>query len=137
MYKLEDYYIGRTDEELNHHQWIVDRLNYADVSYKYPNIPAVKVNIKDEEDAFVQTLNKEIQTTALIFEIVKTAEKNGEWETVKWLQDTLVDEQNEEEYISRKYLKITQQNTDWIRKEDYILNSYQETQAADDQSSQV
>jgi ferritin len=137
LQKLEDYYIGRSDEELNHHQWIVDRLNYADVSYKYPVVPAVEVEIKDEEDTFVQTLDKEIETTVLIYNIVKAAEKNGEWETVKWLQDTLVDEQNEEEHISRKFLKIAQQDTDWVTKEDYILTSYQEAQAADSQSTQV
>ncbi|RBQ24608.1 hypothetical protein ALNOE001_00350 [Candidatus Methanobinarius endosymbioticus] len=132
LHKLEEYYVGRADEEVKHHQWIVDRLNYTDVSYKYPNIPAVKVDIKDEEDTFVQTFDKELETTALIYNIVKAAEKEGEWGTVKWLQDTLVDEQTEEEHISRKFLKIARQDIDWVTKEDYILDYYQAAQDADD-----
>lgn len=126
LHKLEEYYISRANEEIEHHKWIVDRLNYADVSYKYPNVPSVKSDVKDEVDTFVQTLDKEIETTALIYNIVKVAEEEGEWETVKWLQDTLVDEQNEEEHISRKFLKIANQGTDWVTKEDYILTSYNE-----------
>lgn len=135
LHKLEEYYIGRADEEVNHHQWIVDRLNYADVSYKYPAIPAVDVDIPDEESTFVQTLDKEIETTLLIYDIVKSAEAEKDWETVKWLQDTLVDEQTEEEHISRKFLKIAQQDTDWVTKEDYILTVYQEGEAADAQTA--
>jgi ferritin len=125
LHKLEEYYIARANEESNHHQWIVDRLNYADVLYQYPAVPAVNVTIPDEESTFVQTLDKEIETTVGIYKIVETAEKEKDWETVKWLQDGLVDEQNEEEHISRKFLKIARQDTDWVTKEDYILSEYQ------------
>lgn len=135
LHKLEEYYIGRADEELNHHQWIVDRLNYADVAYKYPPIPAVNVDIPDEESTFVQTLDKEIETTLLIYDIVKSAEEENDRESVKWLQDTLVDEQTEEEHISRKFLKVAQQDTDWVTKEDYILTVYQEGEAVDAQNA--
>ncbi|MDR1721675.1 MAG: hypothetical protein LBR24_01340 [Methanobrevibacter sp.] len=132
LHKLEEYYIARANEELNHHQWIVDRLNYADVLYKYPEIPAVDVDIPDEETTFVLTLDKEIETTTLIFDIVEAAKAEKDYESVKWLQDTLVDEQTEEEHISRKFLKIARQDTDWVTKEDYILTSYQEGEAAAD-----
>jgi len=128
LHKLETYYIARANEEFEHHTWIVDRLNYADVLYEYPEVPVVDVDIKDEEDTFILTLDKEIETTTLIYNIAKNAEKEEEWETVKWLQDTLIDEQNEEEHISRKFLKVAQQDTDWVTKEDYILTSYQEGQ---------
>jgi len=131
LHKLEEYYIERATEEFNHHLWIVDRLNYADVSYVYPTIPSVDVKIKNEEDTFALSLDKEIETTNLIYNIAKSAEEDGEWETVKWLQDTLIDEQNEEEHISRKFLKIAKQDTDWVSKEDYILSSYQEGQGSD------
>ncbi|MDR2623913.1 MAG: hypothetical protein LBC39_05025 [Methanobrevibacter sp.] len=134
--KLEEYYTFRADEEVTHHKWIVDRLNYADVLYKYPEVPAVDVDIKDEEDTFVQTLDKEIETTALIYNIVETAKEEKDWETVKWLQDTLVDEQTEEEHISRKFLKISRQDTDWVTKEDYILTEYQAGETADAQPAQ-
>ena len=134
LHKLENYYIQRSVEESNHHQWIVDRLNYADVSYKYPEVPAVTVDIPDEESTFEQTVDKEIETTLLIYNIVKSAEKEQDWETVKWLQDTLVNEQNEEEHISRKFLKVAQQDTDWVTKEDYILTVYQEMQSGNTQA---
>jgi ferritin len=134
LHKLEEYYIARANEEINHHTWIVDRLNYADVSYKYPAIPPVDVKIKDEEDTFVQTLDKEIETTDLIYNIVNAATEENNWETVYWLQQTLVDEQNEEEHISRKFLKIAQQDTDWVAKEEYILDSYNAGEAADAQN---
>jgi len=126
LHKLEDYYILRAGEELEHHGWIVDRLNYADVSYKYPAVPEVDVEIKDEEDTFLKTVDKEIETTDLICEIVNVAKEENDWETVYWLQETLVNEQTEEEHISRKFLKIARQDTDWITKEDYIITAYNE-----------
>ncbi|MDR2873335.1 MAG: hypothetical protein LBV42_01085 [Methanobrevibacter sp.] len=125
LHKLEQYYVSRANEEITHHQWIVDRLNYADVRYKYPEVPAVDAVIDDEESTFVQTVDKEIETTLLIYKIVEAAEQEKDWETVKWLQDTLVDEQTEEEHISRKFLKIARQDTDWVTKEDYILSEYE------------
>ncbi|KZX17229.1 ferritin [Methanobrevibacter filiformis] len=132
LHKLEEYYTLRAGEELEHHTWIVDRLNYADVSYKYPAIPEVDAEIKDEEDTFLQTLDKEIETTELIYNIVNTAKEEKDWETVYWLQETLVNEQTEEEHISRKFLKTAKQDTDWIAKEEYILDSYNESSGEDE-----
>ncbi|MDR0900134.1 MAG: hypothetical protein LBM26_00580, partial [Methanobrevibacter sp.] len=71
---LEKYYIGRAEEEIEHHRWIVDRLNYAHIKYTYPAIDAVDVEIKDNLDTFVQTLDKEIETTQLIYNIVSSAQ---------------------------------------------------------------
>jgi ferritin len=133
---LETYYIGRAEEEIDHHRWIVDRLNYAHVEYKYPSIDAVEVEIKDNVDTFVQTLDKEIETTELIYNIVNSAQEENDWETFNWLQDTLVDEQTEEEHISRKYLKVAEQeDVDWLTKADNILADYQAAQAADSSSA--
>ena len=131
LHKLEEYYTLRAGEELEHHTWIVERLNYADVPYKYPVVHEVDVEIKNEEDTFIQTLDKEIETTNLIYEIVNSAKEEKDWETVYWLQETLVDEQTEEEHISRKFLKIAKQDTDWISKEEYILDAYNEAASED------
>ncbi|MDR0913156.1 MAG: hypothetical protein LBM96_11255 [Methanobrevibacter sp.] len=122
--KLEEYYIKRANEEIDHHTWIVDRLNYADVLYSYPAVDPVEVDIKDEYETFVLTLDKEIETTQLIYGIVAAAQEENDWETFNWLQDTLVNEQTEEEHISRKFLKVAEQDTDWIAKEEYILDAY-------------
>ena len=130
--KLKTYYIARADEENLHHQWIVDRLNYADVSYSYPKVDAVDVDIKDNFDTFVKTLDKEIETTDLIYDIVNTAKEENDWETFNWLQDTLVNEQTEEEHISRKYLKIAEQESiDWVTKAETILTDYESGKAAE------
>ncbi|MCC7554040.1 MAG: hypothetical protein KO202_06095 [Methanobacteriaceae archaeon] len=131
--KLETYYIGRADEEIEHHEWIVDRLNYADYEYAYPAVAAVEVEIKDKLDTFVQTVDKEIETTELIYEIVNAAKEENDWETFNWLQETLVDEQTEEEHISRKYLKVaSQEDVDWITIAETVLTDYEEGQAADE-----
>ncbi|MDR3063359.1 MAG: hypothetical protein LBU40_04375 [Methanobrevibacter sp.] len=124
--KLEEYYVSRANEELEHHTWIVDRLNYAGVLYAYPVVPEVDVEIPDEYSTFVLTLDKEIETTQLIYGIVNAAKEENDWETFNWLQDTLVSEQTEEEHISRKFLKVAEQDTDWIAKEEYILDAYNE-----------
>ncbi|WP_409199571.1 ferritin [Methanobrevibacter sp. DSM 116169] len=134
--KLETYYIGRANEELLHHQWIVDRLDYADVEFKYPAVEAVTNPIKDNVDTFSQTLDKEIETTQLIYNIVSSAKEANDWETFNWLQETLVKEQTEEEHISRKYLKIAaQEDVDWVTKADTILTDYESAQAAEGQQN--
>jgi ferritin len=121
---LEEYYIKRAEEEIDHHRWIANRLNYADVEFIYPAIPNVETVIEDEVSTFAQTLDKEIETTELIYNIVNVAKEEGDWETVYWLEKGLVDEQTEEEHISRLFLKIAKQDTDWVTKGKHILETY-------------
>lgn len=129
---LETYYIERAEEEIEHHRWIVDRLNYSHVKYKYPSVDSVDVEIKDNLDTFIQTLDKEIETTELIYNIVNSAKNENDWETFNWLQATLVDEQTEEEHISRKYLRVAEQDdVDWLTKGDNILSDYKAGQEDD------
>ncbi|KZX15031.1 ferritin BfrB [Methanobrevibacter cuticularis] len=126
--KLKDYYIGRAEEEIEHHRWIADRLNYADIEFSYPAINAIDIEIDDKVEPFITTVDAEIETTKRIYEIVNAAREEEEWETVYWLQELLVNEQTEEEHISRKYLKIAQQNdADWLTKADIILSEYQKS----------
>jgi ferritin len=123
---LEKYYIKRAEEEINHHRWIVDRLNYVDVEFSYPAIKEVNVNIDNEITPFIKTLDVEIGTTKEIYDIANAAKEENDWETLKWLQETLINEQTEEEHISRRYLKIAQKNdADWITKADEILADYE------------
>lgn len=124
---LETYYIQRADEEINHHRWIVDRLNYCDVPFCYPSTPAVEEEFpEDDVEAcvfpFQRTVDLEIETTEWIFAIADAAKAEGDWETFYWLQQTLIDEQNEEEATSRTALDIACMNdASWIRRSKEIL----------------
>ena len=124
---LEKYYIARAEEEIEHHRWIVDRLNYCDVAFSYPSTPAVLEEFpEDDEEAhifpFDRTVDLEIETTEWICKIADAAKECGDWETFYWLQKTLIDEQTEEEATSRTALDIARmKDSSWIRKSREIL----------------
>lgn len=113
---LEAYYIKRAEEEYKHHRWIVDRLNEADYDFMYPSVPAVNVKIEDFVDPFKQTVDKEIETTKLIFAIAEAAREEKDWQTVTWLQEKLIPEQHEEESTSRTALDIMSNDASIFRK---------------------
>lgn len=124
---LETYYIHRADEEINHHRWIVDRLNYCDVAFCYPATPPVIEEFPEDEELacifpFERTVTLEIETTEWIFKIADYAKEECDWQTFYWLQQTLIDEQNEEEATSRTALDIAcMKDASWIRKSKEIL----------------
>lgn len=121
---LEEYFIERAEEELDHHRWIVDRLNYCDVPFAYPSVPAVEIEITDRIFPFSHTVDLEIETTELIFKIADRAKEEGDWQTVKWLQDLLIDEQTEEESISRLALDIAkEESASWFKRAELIKQS--------------
>jgi ferritin len=126
--KLCTYYIQRANEELEHHKWIVDYLHENHINFKYPEIPEITEKYDDPTTPFELTLEKELETTDLILEIVDLAQEKKDWLVFNWLmRDTapcLVAEQREEESISRTALAIAKQDDTWISKEDAILNAY-------------
>lgn len=128
---LEDlykYYTRRAHEELEHHQWIIDFLNENHIDFKYPSIPEVSETYDDLVTPFELTLDKEIETTNLILEIVDLVQDEKDWLTFNWLMrdsvPCLVAEQREEESISRTALNIAKQDDSWISKASAILNAY-------------
>ena len=127
---LEEYYKQRANEEKTHHDWIADYLNECDAIYAYPETPSVTENFQDLVTPFKLTVNKEIETTNLIYEIVDLAMAEKDWMTWTWLMNTtpgnamLVAEQREEEALSRTALDIAQQDGSWLRKEKSIMNVY-------------
>ena len=96
----------------------------------YPDIPAISETFEDNVTPFKLTVDKEIQTTQLIYEIVDAALEEGDWATFNWLNGDndetgrLVQEQVEEESISRTALDIAMEEGSWLRKEKSIMNAY-------------
>lgn len=128
---LEDlyvYYTNRANEELEHHKWIIDYLNENHIEFKYPAIPEVSETYDDLTTPFELTLDKELETTDLILDIVDLAQDEKDWLTFNWLMrdsaPCLVAEQREEESISKTALVIANQDDSWISKASAILTAY-------------
>lgn len=127
---LEEYFKQRADEEYLHHSWIRKYLNENDAEYIYPTIEQFDKEIADMITPFKLTVDLEIQTTQMIYEIVDQAANEGDWATFNWLNGhdketgMLVNEQVEEESISRTVLDIAESEGSWLRKEKSIMNAY-------------
>lgn len=127
---LEQYYKLRANEEKHHHDWIADYLNDCDAVYTYPEVPKITEIFEDLITPFELTVNKEIETTNLIYEIVNLAQEEKDWMTWSWLMNSdpsksmLLMEQLEEETLSRTVLDIAKQESSWLRKEKSIMAVY-------------
>lgn len=125
LMKLSKYYNERAQEELNHSNWIFDYLIENDYIESYPAVKLDKIEIENNTTPFELTLDVEIKTTNMIYDIVNQAQEDKEWITFNWLMQDLVPEQLEEEKLSRVSLKIAKRDTDWVAKENEILNNYE------------
>lgn len=127
---FEEYFKLRADEEYLHHSWIRKYLNENDAEYIYPTIDQFDKKIVDMVDPFKMTVDLEIETTQMIYEIVDQAAAECDWATFNWLNGhnpvtgMLVNEQVEEESISRTALDIAESEGSWLRKEKSIMNAY-------------
>lgn len=124
--KLYTYFHKRSEEENHHAQWIIDYLNTCDAQFSMPKITEAKLNIKNMEYPFDVTVDLEIYTTMCINEIVKLADSENDYATALWLRKPgkLVEEQIEEERTSRVVANIAHMDTDWVTKQDSILEYY-------------
>ena len=82
---LEQYYIERAEEEKLHHDWVYGYLSTTDTEFVYPDIPAISEKFVEMIDPFKLTVDKEIQTTMEINEMVDLAANEGDWATFNWL----------------------------------------------------
>ena len=128
--KLEEYYNKRAEEEELHHKRINWYLTYNDAEFQYPTVPAVDITLKSMIQPFELTIDKEIETTMHINELVDLAVSEKDWATFNWLMDdeketgALVKEQIEEESISRAILDMASSECSWLSKQKYILEFY-------------
>jgi ferritin len=99
---LYTYYKKRAAEEKVHHDWIFDYLTKGDCRIIYPNIPTLDIQtVESIIDPFLVTVEREIETTNMIYEIYEIAEKEKDFMTMSWLYEKLIKEQIEEENVSR------------------------------------
>lgn len=117
---LGDYYNKRASEELLHHQWIIDYLTDADIEFMYPAVEQNTEKYEDYVTPFKQTIDREIQTTELIYAIYEAAVTNKDYMTCSWLSEKLIKEQIEEENTSRAALDIMEQESDIYLRADQI-----------------
>ena len=128
---LEKYYIMRADEELNHHRWIANYLNEYGIKYDYPDVPSIKIDFDDLLTPIEKTVDVEIETTMLIYDMVDQAEKDHDYLTKSWLMGKdekrgyLVIEQAEELSLSRAVLDVAKRGTPWEIKAETIMKMYQ------------
>lgn len=127
---LQEYYNLRAEEELLHHNWLVDFLNERGVMFKYPAVSEVSEEFDDYVAPFELTVKVEEETTKMIYEIVDKSLKDNDWITFAWLMQNnektgaLTLEQNEELSISNLALDIVTHDGSWLEKERAIMNAY-------------
>lgn len=120
---LEEYYTKRAAEEKNHHDWILSYLHDADYRVKYAITP---VNEEQSVDSwlvpFQATVDREIETTQMLYTIYESAVSEKDFMTASWLYEKLIKEQIEEESISRMAISIIEMEGDIFNKAEAILN---------------
>ena len=126
---LGKYYRARANEELNHHQWIMDYLSDCDADFKYPNIPNIDIDSNNAVQPFEITVDREIETTGGINRIASQACKEGDWGTISFLNGNysdgkLIPEQIEEESISRTALDIMRMDASILRRQKEVYEFY-------------
>ena len=119
---LEAYYKKRADEELLHHQWCLHYLTEADYKFTYPKIDENMETFSTYEDPFKLTVDREIQTTQMIYRIYEAAIAEKDYMTASWLYGKLIKEQIEEENTSRMALRIIEEESDIYLRAQQIYN---------------
>lgn len=129
--KLTKYWEGRAREEFHHHQWVINYLYECDAKFEYPGISSSNINIPDKEFPFRFTVDREIETTGMIYNLINKAVESKDWATFTFLMGDskefgkLCIEQREEEKLSRDVLKIVQNNKeDWYTIQDAVHDLY-------------
>lgn len=120
---LEEYYKLRALEEKAHHDWILNYLTEGDYRFHYPIIePNKEEQVTSFIDPFISTIEREIQTTQMIYAIYEVAMQEKEYMTCVWLHDKLIKEQIEEENTSRMARTIMELDADLLEKAEKILD---------------
>jgi len=119
---LAEYYRKRADEELNHHNWVYEYLTDGDITFMYPAIEQNTEKPTDYIMPFRATVDREIQTTQMIYAIYDAAMAEKDFMTASWLYEKLIKEQIEEENTSRMALTIMEEESDIYLRADKVLD---------------
>jgi ferritin len=117
---LEKYYYKRAEEEIKHQQWILSYLADGDCKLVYPQTN-IENTAKTLIDPFILTINKEIETTQMIYKIADVALAEKDYMTFNWLNQHLIPEQIEEENTSRMARVIMELEADLLEKAEQVL----------------
>lgn len=118
---LEEYYNKRASEEYSHHEWLSHYLSEADFKFTYPAIEMNTEKATNYLDPFIQTVDREIQTTEMIYAIYKQCHSENDYMTCSWLYSKLIPEQIEEENISRMARTIMEETSDIFLRAERVL----------------
>ncbi len=127
LIKLSEYYSKRAQEEYNHYLWCVDFAQEVGMIYETPPVDAIDEDWQtDLIQPFKVTLDVEIETTEMIYDMVDKARSVKDEIFLSWLfrPKMLVEEQLEEVDLSRKALKIMTQDDSMLSKQDAIEHLY-------------
>lgn len=124
--KLGKYYNKRADKELEHHNWVFDYLTAGDVKFQYPAIEANNVEVKNHLEPFQLTLDREIETTNLIYDLYEAAKAEKDYMTMIWIEKPLLFKRIKEENTSRAALGIMEEDANIFSKAGRILDLLEE-----------
>lgn len=124
--KLCTYYNKRASEEYNHYMWCVDFANEVDMCYTTPAVDPIPDKLDDFVKPFEITVDVEIETTEMIYDMVDKAKELGDHIFLQWLYrpNMMVSEQSEEVSLSRKALAIMNLDDSILAKQDAIESLY-------------
>ena len=118
---LAEFFKKRAEEENNHHQWIADYLSDANYKFIYPAVEFNTEKIESMIDPFIQSIDREILTTNMIYTIYELALSEKDYMTASWLYDKLIREQIEEESLTLTCRDIMEQEGDIFLKAEKVL----------------
>lgn len=119
---LEEYYRKRASEEDLHHQWIMNYLSDGDYRFMYPAVEQNTEKFDDYIAPFRLTVEREILTTQMIYNIYKQAQSEGDLMASAWLYEKLIKEQVEEENTSRMARTIMEEESDIYLRAEKVLD---------------
>jgi ferritin len=124
--KLSKYYSDRAQEEYNHYTWCVDFANECDMRYTTPAVDPVSDTWDNFVKPFELSVDVEIETTEMIYDMADKAKEVGDYIFLQWLNKPglLIEEQNEECSLSRKALAIMNMDDSILAKQDAIEYLY-------------
>ena len=120
--ELAEYYEKRAAEEMHHHEWVFDYLTEGDIKFQYPVVEANNVTVKNHLEPFQLTVEREIETTNLIYDLYDAAKAERDYMTMIWIERPLLFEQVEEENTSRAALEIMEEDANIFIKAGKILD---------------
>lgn len=119
---LGTYYYKRAEEEKHHSEWIEKYLTDADYKFIFPQIEKNEVTFETYIDPFILTVEREIETTQMLYNVVELTMKEKDYMTYEWMLRTLIAENREEENTSRMARSVMEQEADIFIKAKKVLN---------------